>query len=109
MLQRAGYIEKSGDCMSIRIPSLGSFSVTLQEITAVINRGRTAPLVATSFQISSSVQHSWCEAGTITRSRSGRALMFNVGRSRFMVPVQGVSLVLANRKRYASLAALHRP
>jgi len=95
--------------MCIRLPALGSFRVGTQEISRVINRGQVAPVIATS-QRGAAEQHScWFEAGTVHRSRSGRALVFTIGKRHYTIPVQSVALLLSRQKQYAIVAAMTGP
>ena len=95
--------------MFIRLPSLGSFRVGMPEISRVINRGQAAPVVATS-QHGAGARHScWFEAGSVHRSRSGRALVFTIGQRHYTIPVQSVSLLLSRQRQYAAVAAMTGP
>ncbi|MDI6720066.1 MAG: hypothetical protein QMD46_10700 [Methanomicrobiales archaeon] len=99
----AGYVQKSGDHLIVRIPRRGTYVIHLQEVSGVLNRGETAPLVARSRTMEGEDRQCWFEAGRMRLSRSKKALLISLGECRYLLAIQSLARLLSNTVSYAAV------
>lgn len=100
----AGHIQKNGETLLLRIPGTGTFVVGRAEAAAAIDHNRTASVVARSSDSDGGSRLCWYEAGRMTRSRSGNALVLHLRDATYTASVRGVAELLSGLRRYAVLS-----
>jgi hypothetical protein len=103
-LHPAGHIQRNGESLLLKIPGTGTFVVGRAEATAAIDHNRTASVVARSSEGKGGSSLCWFEAGRMTRSRSGNALILHIRDATYTASVRGVAELLSGLRRYAVLA-----
>jgi len=103
-LKTAGHIQKNGENLLLRIPGTGTFVVGRAEAAAAIDHNRMASVVARSSDGDGRSSLCWFEAGRMTRSRSGNALILHIRDATYTASVRGVSELLSGLRRYTVLA-----
>ena len=99
----AGYVQKNGDHLIFRIPHRGTYIVHLREVSGVLNRGASAPVVAKSRSLEGEDQQCWFEAGRVRLSRSRKALLIHLEGSRYILATQSLGRLLSNSVSYAAI------
>ena len=103
-LKTAGHIQKNGETLLLRIPGTGTFVIGRSEAADAIDHNRSAPVVARSSESEGGSQLCWFEAGRMTRSRSGKALILHIRDATYTASVRGVAELLSGLRRYTVLA-----
>ncbi len=99
----AGYVQKSGDHLIVRIPHRGTYVIPLGAVSGVLNRGETAPLVARSRTLEGEERQCWFEAGRVRLSRSKKALLINLGERRYTLAIPSLARLLSSAASYAAV------